>query len=233
MESGADGGTTAGTRAAAFQERKAPQGAGGILMKKGLLIVVSSPSGGGKGTILKALFARNENLRLSVSATTRAPREGEQDGVHYHFITKEQFRQNIADGAMLEYAEYCENYYGTPKAPIQAWLEAGHDVVLEIEVQGGRQIKAAAPDCVSLFILPPSLEVLEKRLRGRGTETEAVIEKRLRAAEEEIRCVKDYDYAVVNDTVEQAVSEIESILTAEKLRVSREENIAERILNHA
>ena len=233
MESGAAGGTTAGHRAAAFQERKAPQGAGGILMKKGLLIIVSSPSGGGKGTILKALFARNENLRMSVSATTRAPREGEQDGVHYYFITKEQFRQNIADGAMLEYAEYCENYSGTPKAPIQAGLEAGHDVVLEIEVQGGRQIKAAAPDCVSLFILPPSLEVLEKRLRGRGTETEAVIEKRLRAAEEEIRCVKDYDYAVVNDTVEQAVSEIESILTAEKLRVSREENIAERILNHA
>ncbi len=139
-------------------------------MKKGLLIVVSSPSGGGKGTILKALFERNANLRMSVSATTRAPREGEQDGVHYHFITREQFQKNIAGGAMLEYAEYCENYYGTPKAPIQAWLDAGHDVVLEIEVQGGRQIKTAAPDCVSLFILPPSLEVLEKRLRGRGTE---------------------------------------------------------------
>ena len=187
-------------------------------MKKGLLIVVSSPSGGGKGTILKALFERNANLRMSVSATTRAPREGEQDGVHYHFITREQFQKNIAGGAMLEYAEYCENYYGTPKAPIQAWLDAGHDVVLEIEVQGGRQIKTAAPDCVSLFILPPSLEVLEKRLQ---------------AAEEEIRCVKDYDYAVVNDTVEQAAAEIEAILTAEKLRVSRENNIAERILNHA
>ena len=189
-------------------------------MKKGLLIVVSSPSGGGKGTILKALFERNANLRMSVSATTRAPREGEQDGVHYHFITKEQFQKNIAGGAMLEYAEYCENYYGTPKAPIQAWLDAGHDVVLEIEVQ-------------SLFILPPSLEVLEKRLRGRGTEADAVVRKRLQAAEEEIRCVKDYDYAVVNDTVEQAAAEIEAILTAEKLRVSRENNIAERILNHA
>ncbi len=198
-------------------------------MKKGLLIVVSSPSGGGKGTILKALFERNANLRMSVSATTR----GEQDGVHYHFITREQFQKNIAGGAMLEYAEYCENYYGTPKAPIQAWLDAGHDVVLEIEVQGGRQIKTAAPDCVSLFILPPSLEVLEKRLRGRGTEADAVVRKRLQAAEEEIRCVKDYDYAVVNDTVEQAAAEIEAILTAEKLRVSRENNIAERILNHA
>ena len=153
-------------------------------MKKGLLIVVSSPSGGGKGTILKALFARNENLRLSVSATTRAPREGEQDGVHYHFITKEQFRQNHRGRARCSnYAEYCENYYGTPKAPIQAWLRPGTTSCSRSRCRGGRQIKAAAPDCVSLFILPPSLEVLEKRLRGRGTETEAVIEKRLRAAE--------------------------------------------------
>lgn len=202
-------------------------------MKKGLLVVVSSPSGGGKGTILKSLFARNENLRMSVSATTRAPRAGEEHGVHYYFIGKDEFKQNIERGAMLEYAEYCGNFYGTPKAPIQAWLDAGHDVVLEIEVQGGRQIKAAAPDCVSLFILPPSLEVLEKRLRGRGTETDEVIAKRLEAAREEIRCVEDYDYAVINDTVEQAVLEIESILAAEKLRVSRDNKIAERILNHA
>lgn len=202
-------------------------------MKKGLLVVVSSPSGGGKGTILKSLFARNENLRMSVSATTRAPRAGEEHGVHYYFIGRDEFKQNIEHGAMLEYAEYCGNFYGTPKAPIQAWLDAGHDVVLEIEVQGGRQIKAAAPDCVSLFILPPSLEVLEKRLRGRGTETDEVIVKRLEAAREEIRCVEDYDYAVINDTVEQAVLEIESILAAEKLRVSRDNKIAERILNHA
>lgn len=202
-------------------------------MKKGLLVVVSSPSGGGKGTILKSLFARNENLRMSVSATTRAPRAGEEHGVHYYFIGRDEFKQNIERGAMLEYAEYCGNFYGTPKAPIQAWLDAGHDVVLEIEVQGGRQIKAAAPDCVSLFILPPSLEVLEKRLRGRGTETDEVIAKRLEAAREEIRCVEDYDYAVINDTVEQAVLEIESILAAEKLRVSRDNKIAERILNHA
>lgn len=202
-------------------------------MKKGLLVVVSSPSGGGKGTILKSLFARNENLRMSVSATTRAPRAGEEHGVHYYFIGRDEFKQNIERGAMLEYAEYCGNFYGTPKTPIQAWLDAGHDVVLEIEVQGGRQIKAAAPDCVSLFILPPSLEVLEKRLRGRGTETDEVIVKRLEAAREEIRCVEDYDYAVINDTVEQAVLEIESILAAEKLRVSRDNKIAERILNHA
>ena len=190
------------------------------MKKRGLLVVVSSPSGGGKGTILKELFRRNENLKMSVSATTRAPRPGEEHGVHYYFITKDEFKTNIENHAMLEYAEYCDNFYGTPKA-------------LEIEVQGGRQIKKVAPDCVSLFILPPSLKVLEKRLRGRGTETEEVIEKRLAAAADEIRCVKDYDYAVINDTVEQAVLDIEAILAAEKLRVSREKDIAERILNHA
>ena len=152
------------------------------MKKRGLLVVVSSPSGGGKGTILKELFRRNENLKMSVSATTRAPRPGEEHGVHYYFITKDEFKTNIENHAMLEYAEYCDNFYGTPKAPVEKWLEEGHDVVLEIEVQGGRQIKKVAPDCVSLFILPPSLKVLEKRLRGRGTETEEVIEKRLAAA---------------------------------------------------
>lgn len=202
-------------------------------MKKGLLIVVSSPSGGGKGTILKELFAQNENLRMSVSATTRAPRPGEVHGQHYYFITKDEFKAQIDGGGMLEYASYCENFYGTPKKPVEDWLNAGYDVVLEIEVQGGRQIKTTAPDCVSLFILPPSLEVLEKRLRGRGTETDAVIEKRLLAARAEIECVRDYDYAIFNDTVEAAVSDIEAILRAEKLRVSRKNNLAERVIHHA
>lgn len=203
------------------------------MKKKGLLIVVSAPSGGGKGTVLKELFRRNENLKMSVSATTRAPRPGEEHGVHYYFISKDAFRQNIEDGAMLEYAEYCGNFYGTPKAPVQAWLDEGYDVVLEIEVQGGKQIKNVAPDCVSIFLVPPSLEVLEKRLRGRGTETEAVIQERLAAAREEIPHVLDYDYTVVNDTVEQAVIDIQAILEAEKLRVSRDQDIVERILNHA
>lgn len=203
------------------------------MKKKGLLIVVSAPSGGGKGTVLKELFRRNENLKMSVSATTRAPRSGEEHGVHYYFISKDAFRQNIENGAMLEYAEYCGNFYGTPKAPVQAWLDEGYDVVLEIEVQGGKQIKTVAPDCVSIFLVPPSLEVLEKRLRGRGTETEAVIQERLAAAREEIPHVLDYDYTVVNDTVEQAVIDIQAILEAEKLRVSRDQDIVERILNHA
>ena len=202
-------------------------------MNKGLLIVISSPSGGGKGTILKELFKRHDNLRMSVSATTRAPRPGEEHGVHYYFISKEEFEQNIRDGAMLEYASYVSNFYGTPKAPVENWLNEGKDVILEIEVQGGRQIKEVAPDCVSLFILPPSLEVLESRLRGRGTEPDEVIQKRLGAAKEEIRCLRDYDYTVINDTVEQAVQDIEAIIAAEKLRVSRDETIVERILNHA
>lgn len=202
-------------------------------MKKGLLIVVSSPSGGGKGTILSELFKRNENLKMSVSATTRSPREGEVDGVHYYFISKEEFKAKIENGEMLEYANYVSNYYGTPKAPVDKWLSEGKDVILEIEVQGGKQVKEIAPDCVSLFILPPSLEILEQRLRGRGTETDDVICNRMAQASREIGCVTDYDYAVVNNTVEQAVSDIEAIIAAEKLRVSRDKTIAERIINNA
>ena len=202
-------------------------------MYKGKTFIISGPSGVGKSTVLKELFQDRDDLYFSVSATTRPPRPGEINGVHYHFTDVDEFRKMISEDAFLEYAEYVGNFYGTPKAPVEKWLEEGHDVVLEIEVQGGRQIKKVAPDCVSLFILPPSLKVLEKRLRGRGTETEEVIEKRLAAAADEIRCVKDYDYAVINDTVEQAVLDIEAILAAEKLRVSREKDIAERILNHA
>lgn len=202
-------------------------------MKKGLLIVVSSPSGGGKGTILSELFKRNENLKMSVSATTRSPREGEVDGVHYYFISKEEFKAKIENGEMLEYANYVSNYYGTPKAPVDKWLSEGKDVILEIEVQGGKQVKEIAPDCVSLFVLPPSLEILEQRLRGRGTETDDVICNRMAQASREIGCVTDYDYAVVNNTVEQAVSDIEAIIAAEKLRVSRDKTIAERIINNA
>ena len=150
--------------------------------ERGLLLVISAPSGGGKGTVLKELFAQDENLRLSVSATTRAPRPGEVHGEQYYFTTKEDFEKKIGAGEMLEYAQYVGNYYGTPKAPVEAWLTEGRDVVLEIEVQGGAQIKKLCPDCVSIFILPPSMEVLEKRLRGRGTENEVTIRMRLETA---------------------------------------------------
>lgn len=199
-------------------------------MQKGLLIVVSSPSGGGKGTLMAELRKRHDKLKMSISATTREPRPGEEHGVHYYFIDRAQFEENIRKSEMLEYTTYCGNYYGTPKAPVEAWLEAGYDVILEIEVDGGAQIKKIAPDCVSIFILPPSLEILEQRLRGRGTETDEVVQKRLAAARGEIARAADYDYAVVNDTVEEAVQNIESILQAERLRPARQADVIERIM---
>ena len=141
-------------------------------MSKGLLIVFSAPSGGGKGTILDELKKQNENLKVSISATTRAPRDKDVNGVNYHFVTKEKFMEMLENGEILEHAEFCGNYYGTPKASVMELTEKGYDVVLEIEVQGGAQIKKIMPDCVSIFITPPSLEILEKRLRKRATETE-------------------------------------------------------------
>ena len=136
------------------------------MAEKGLLVVVSAPSGGGKGTILKELFARNDNLQLSVSATTRAPRPGEEHGKQYYFLSREEFEGLIDQGKMLEHAEYVGNYYGTPRDPVEEWLSRGRDVVLEIEVQGGAQVKKLMPECVSVFILPPSMKVLGERLRG-------------------------------------------------------------------
>lgn len=202
-------------------------------MSKGLLVVISAPSGGGKGTILKELFARDDNLRLSVSATTRSPRPGEKHGEQYFFISREEFEALIKEGKMLEHAEYIGNYYGTPREPVEAWTSEGRDVVLEIEVQGGAQIKKLMPECVSIFILPPSLEVLEKRLRGRGTEDDATVRKRLITARKEIPCAKDYDYVVFNDRLEDAVEEIQAILRAEKLKYSRNADSIERVLSNA
>lgn len=194
-------------------------------MNKGLVIVVSAPSGGGKGTILKELFKRNTNMKFSVSATTRNPRPGEVDGQSYYFTDKKHFEELIAEGKMLEHAEYCGNYYGTPKEPIEKAVAEGYDIVLEIEVQGGAQIKNKIPDCVSVFITPPSMEVLERRLRNRGTETDEVIKNRLNTALQEIPHAKDYDYIVVNDELEKAVDELEAIIKAEKLRYERNENL--------
>ena len=202
-------------------------------MSKGLLIVISAPSGGGKGTILKELFAQDENLRLSVSATTRKPRPGEEHGKQYYFIGKDEFEQLISERKMLEYAEYIGNYYGTPKAPVEEWTGQGRDVVLEIEVQGGKQIKELMPDCVSVFILPPSMKVLEKRLRDRGTEDDATVQKRLNKARAEIPCAKDYDYVVYNDKLEDAVADLEAIIRAEKRKFSRNRDSMERVLQDA
>ena len=202
-------------------------------MDKGLLLVISAPSGGGKGTILKELFAQDENLRLSVSATTRGPRPGEEHGKQYYFLSREEFEGLIQEGKMLEHAEYVGNYYGTPRQPVEDWMDQGHDVVLEIEVKGGAQVKQLMPECVSIFILPPSMKVLEKRLRGRGTEDEETIQKRLAKAREEIPHAKDYDYIVYNDALEDAVSDLRAIIKAEKLKFSRNTNSIERVLEDA
>ncbi|WP_369297637.1 guanylate kinase [uncultured Neglectibacter sp.] len=200
---------------------------------KGLLLVVSAPSGGGKGTILKELFAQDDNLRLSVSATTRTPRPGEEHGKQYYFISREEFESLISQNKMLEHAEYVGNYYGTPRDPVEEWLAAGNDVVLEIEVQGGAQVKKLMPECVSIFILPPSMKVLEERLRGRGTEAEETVQKRLSTARREIPQAKEYDYIVFNDRLEDAVDDIQAILRAEKLKYSRNADSTERVLNNA
>lgn len=197
---------------------------------EGLLVVFSGPSGAGKDTVLKRLMEKEPGIRLSVSATTRAPREGEINGKDYHFISRDRFDALVAEDKMLEYAEYCGNCYGTPSEPIEKWQAEGCDVILEIEVQGGAQIKKKCPDCISIFVLPPSLEVLENRLRRRGTESEDVICKRLAAAKAEIAQALHYDYILVNDDLEPAVDQMAGILHAEKQKAVRNKEFIERML---
>ncbi len=186
-------------------------------MQKGKLYVVSAPSGCGKGTILELVFARENKLFYSVSATTRAPRTGERDGVNYYFLTREQFQEKIAAGQMLEYAEFCGNFYGTPRGPVEEKLESGVDVILEIETQGAMQVKKSMPEAVLIFILPPSMQELRRRLNKRGTEPLDVIEKRLGAAEREISRATGYDYILVNAGLEDAVEDFCAVLRASKL----------------
>ena len=187
-------------------------------MKKGLLIVISGASGTGKGTVCKELLARETDIAYSVSATSRAPREGEQDGREYYFRTREEFEQMIAAGAFLEYADVYGNYYGTPLAPIEEHRAAGEDILLEIDTQGALNVMERCPDGTFIFLLPPSLEELRRRITGRGTESEESLARRLAAARDEIRLGKRYRYAVLNDTVEAATDRIQTILAAERLR---------------
>lgn len=186
--------------------------------KKGILIVFSGPSGCGKGTVLKELIDKDDNVFLSVSATTRSPREGEINGKNYYFLTKEEFEEQISNDGMLEYAKYCENFYGTPKAPVLERIEKGQNVILEIEVQGAMKVKEKQKDAVLVFLMPPSMEELERRLVDRQTEDIETITKRLNTAKEEIAHKDEYDYTIVNNTVSDAVADLEAIIRAERNR---------------
>jgi guanylate kinase len=189
-------------------------------MNKGRLFVISGPSGTGKGTICKELI-KDDKIRLSVSMTTRNPREGEVHGVSYYFATKEEFLQKIEAGGFLEYAEVFGNYYGTPKMEVLELLDEGIDVLLEIDVQGALQIKDVYPEAVLVFILPPSMEALRARLTGRGTETQEVVERRLGEASKEISYVRDYDYAVINDNLEEAIDNVKVVIKASHFGVTQ------------
>ncbi|ACD24674.1 guanylate kinase [Clostridium botulinum] len=189
--------------------------------KRGLLIVISGPSGAGKGTICKELLEKNDNLLLSVSATTRSPRNGEIDGVNYHFLCKEDFITRIEKNDFLEHAEVYGNYYGTPKSNVDKMLDSGRDVILEIDIQGALKVKENTEEGVFIFILPPSMEELKQRIINRGSETPESLMKRFKSAYKEINFVSKYNYAVVNDEVDIAVEKLEAIILAEKCRVDR------------
>lgn len=187
-----------------------------LMKKKGLLIVLSGPSGSGKGTICKRFLEKNEAVSLSVSATTRKPREGEEHGVHYFFKTKDEFVEMIEKNHLLEYVHVFDNYYGTPKDYVLKEIELGRDVILEIEIEGAAKVKEAYADAVLVFVLPPSIEELKRRIQGRGTESVEQIEDRLGRSLKEIGCITNYSYFIVNEDVDVAVRELEAIMTAEK-----------------
>ena len=194
--------------------------------KTGQVIVISAPSGAGKGTVIKELLKNDSKSRwLSVSATSRGIREGEVEGVNYYYLTEDDFKQKIEDGYFLEYTNYAGNYYGTPKEYIKEKLNQGIDVILEIEIEGATNIKKLIPEAVFIFIMPPSLKTLVKRLKNRGTETNDKIIKRFHTAYKEINEVSKYNYVVVNDELADAVEKIESIIKAEKCRVDRIEEV--------
>lgn len=191
------------------------------MSKKGILIVVSGFSGAGKGTIMKELLKRYDNYALSVSATTRAPREGEVNGREYFFVTEQEFEKMIAKDELIEYARYVENYYGTPRAYVEEQLLAGRDVILEIEIQGALKVKEKFPETLLLFVTPPSAEILRERLVGRGTEEMEVINFRMSRACEEAEGMDKYDYLVVNDDLDTCVTEVHQIIQSEHRRSFR------------
>jgi len=199
------------------------------MKRKGILVVVSGFSGAGKGTLMKKLVQEYDNYALSVSATTRAPRPGEEEGREYFFVSREEFERRIADDALIEYACYCDHYYGTPREYAQRQLEEGRDVILEIEIQGALKIREKYPDALLLFVMPPSAAELRRRLSGRGTETQEVIAKRLRRAVEEAGGIEEYDYIVINDDLDTCVRELHAIITAAHNTPVRNEEFIEKM----
>lgn len=189
-------------------------------MEKGVLLIISGPSGSGKGTIVERLVD-DLGYRVSISATTRNPRPNEENGVHYFFKTKEEFEKMIEAGELLEHACFCDNYYGTPKEYVERQLVEGNNIILEIEVQGALQVKKKYNDAVLIFTMPPTIAELRRRLVNRGTEDIETIDKRIKRAEEELEYLPQYDYIVINDTVEQAVRDVDCIVRAEKMRCGR------------
>lgn len=188
----------------------------------GQLYIVSAPSGAGKSSLLQALRAYLPGVDVAVSHTTRQPRPGEQDGVHYHFTTVEAFQQQIAADAFLEYAQVFDNFYGTSKQAVNSVLAAGHDVILEIDWQGAQLVRQRAPDAVSIFILPPSVAALQERLQGRGQDSEAIIQRRMRDAQSDMAHYPEYDYLIINDDFETAVAELGSIFRSQRLQRERQ-----------
>ncbi len=191
-----------------------------MIKQRGTMFVLTGPSGVGKGTLLNKVLPEQRNLFLSVSATTRTPRPGEKDGISYFFLTREQFKDKIARGEFLEYAEFSGNWYGTPLGPIQKRLAQGEDVILEIEVQGAMQIREKVPEAAMIFVAPPDFSTLESRLRGRQTEDEETVQKRLDTAKWELQQIPHFDYLVENDSLEQAKAQLEMILHAERCRTT-------------
>lgn len=187
-------------------------------MRKGKTFIICGPSGVGKGTVVARLLASDPTLYFSVSATTRPPRPGEVNGVHYHFLTREQFEQWIADGEFLEHARFVDNLYGTPRRYVDEAMERGRDVLLDIEIQGADQVYRKRPETVRIFVAPPSWDELERRLIGRGTEDMEKVRSRLERGKQEFAAAKDFDYFVINDTVDQAVDDIRAIMRAEHCR---------------
>lgn len=199
-------------------------------MSKGRLYIISGPSGSGKDTVLQGVFKKCPDIAFSISSITRDMRPGEVEGEKYHFISREEFEAMIKNDDLLEYNVFVGNYYGTPRGPVEKCLAEGKDMLIEVDVNGARQIREKCPDAISVFIMPPSLEVLKARLTGRGTDAKEVIEKRIRVALDEIAVSENYDYIVVNDVLDEAVDDFVSIIKSDRLRIERQVTLINKVL---